>query len=242
MVRIVTGRRGQVAMRTEFVVRFAYGAAVPWVTQLENDRDANRDAAQAEQPEPATALRAIAGPDMLVLRTPADLHGENMTTVGEFTVSEGEMVPFTLSYAASHEAPPHATDPQTALAKTEAFWCEWSDRCKYEGPYREAVVRSLLTLKALTFAPTGGIVAAPTTSLPGADRRSTQLGLSLLLAPRRDAHALRPHGRRLCGRGGCVARLAVTRGRWEPCAGTDHVRHPGRASSAGVGGAVACRV
>ncbi|GJG87033.1 glucoamylase [Gemmatimonadetes bacterium T265] len=166
LVRIVVGRRGRVKMRTEFVVRFAYGAAVPWVTRLEDDHDADRDAAQAEQPRPATALRAIAGPDMIVLRTPVELRGENLTTIGEFEVGEGETVPFTLSYAASHEPPPAATDPQTSLARTEAFWREWAGRCTYEGPYREAVVRSLLTLKALTYAPTGGIVAAPTTSLP----------------------------------------------------------------------------
>ncbi len=166
LVRIVVGRRGRVTMRTEFVVRFAYGAAVPWVTRLDHDSAADRDAAQADQPQPATALRAIAGPDMLVLRTPVDVRGEDLKTVGEFDVGEGETVPFTVSYAASHEAPPAATDPQTSLAKTEAFWREWAGRCKYAGPYREAVVRSLLTLKALTYAPTGGIVAAPTTSLP----------------------------------------------------------------------------
>ena len=166
LVRIVVGRRGRVAMRTEFVVRFAYGAAVPWVTRLDDDPVADRDAAQAAQPRPATTLRAVAGPDMLVLRTPVALRGEDMTTVGEFEVAAGEQVPFTLSYAPSHLAPPGATDPETALAKTEAFWREWAERCRYAGPDREAVVRSLLTLKALTYAPTGGIVAAPTTSLP----------------------------------------------------------------------------
>ena len=166
LVRLVVGRRGRVAMHTEFVVRFAYGTAVPWVTRLDDDADATRDAAQTGQPAPATALRAIAGPDMVVLRTPIDLRGEDLKTIGEFEVREGETVPFTLSYAASHAPPPEATDPLTALAKTEEFWREWAGRCTYRGEHREAVVRSLLTLKALTYAPTGGIVAAPTTSLP----------------------------------------------------------------------------
>ncbi len=166
LVRIVVGRRGRVTMRTEFVIRFAYGAAVPWVTRLGDDHDATRDATQAGQPTPATAIRAIAGPDMVVLRTPVELRGEDLTTVGEFEVGEGERVPFTLSYAPSHQPPPEATDPFTALDTTEAFWREWAGRCTYLGEHRDAVVRSLLTLKALTYAPTGGIVAAPTTSLP----------------------------------------------------------------------------
>ncbi|HEY0779660.1 MAG TPA: glycoside hydrolase family 15 protein [Gemmatirosa sp.] len=166
LVRIVVGRRGQVAMRTEFVVRFAYGVAVPWVSRLVDDRDADRDATQVGQPAPATALRAIAGPDMVILRTPVTLRGEDLKTVGDFTVAAGETVPFTLSYAASHAPPPEANDPLTALAKTEAFWREWAGRCTYRGEHRDPVVRSLLTLKALTYAPTGGIVAAPTTSLP----------------------------------------------------------------------------
>ena len=166
LVRIVLGRRGRVAMRTEFVVRFAYGAAVPWVTRLEDDPVADRDAAQAAQPTPATALRAIAGPDMVVIRTPVELRGEDLRTVGDFEVAEGERVPFTLTYAPSHVPVPAASDPETSLAKTEAFWRDWAGRCTYQGEHRDAVVRSLLTLKALTFAPTGGIVAAPTTSLP----------------------------------------------------------------------------
>ncbi len=166
LVRIVIGRRGRVAMRTEFVVRFAYGMAVPWVSRLDGDQDAERDATATGQPTPATALRAIAGPDMVILRTPVELRGEDLTTVGEFDVAEGETVPFTLSYGASHAPPPEASDPMLALAKTEAYWRDWAGRCTYRGEHREAVVRSLLTLKALTYAPTGGIVAAPTTSLP----------------------------------------------------------------------------
>ncbi|HEX6010881.1 MAG TPA: glycoside hydrolase family 15 protein [Geminicoccaceae bacterium] len=149
LVRIVVGRRGRVAMRTELVLRFDYGSAVPWVSRLEDG-----------------ALRAIAGPDMTVLRTPAPLRGEGLTTRGEFTVAEGETVPFTLTYAPSHQAAPGAIDPSTALTETEAFWREWSSRCAAAGPWSEAVRRSLITLKALTYSPTGGIVAAPTTSLP----------------------------------------------------------------------------
>jgi GH15 family glucan-1,4-alpha-glucosidase len=149
LVRMVVGRRGRVAMRTELVLRFDHGSAVPWVSRLEDG-----------------ALRAIAGPDMALLRTAVPLRGEGLTTRGEFTVAEGETVPFTLTYAPSHQAAPGAIDPNTALTDTEAFWREWSGRCAAAGPWSEAVRRSLITLKALTYSPTGGIVAAPTTSLP----------------------------------------------------------------------------
>ena len=149
VVRLVVGERGRVAMRTELVLRFGYGAIVPWVTQLE------------------TALwRAIAGPDMVVLRTPVHLSGQNLRTVGEFTVAAGEAVPFVLTYAPSHLPPPEPLDPQAALAATEGFWTQWSKQCRPSGHCSDAVVRSLITLKALTYWPTGGIVAAPTTSLP----------------------------------------------------------------------------
>src|SRR4029077_2605948 len=100
------------------------------------------------------------------LTTPIDVRGENFKTVGEFTVSAGETVPFTLIYAPSHLQPPKPTDPSKALALTEKFWADWTARCKHDSPFAETVTRSLITLKALTFAPTGGIVAAPTTSLP----------------------------------------------------------------------------
>ncbi|MGH8308996.1 MAG: glycoside hydrolase family 15 protein, partial [Steroidobacteraceae bacterium] len=151
LVRIVRGRRGRVAMHTELVIRFDYGAIVPWVTQTHG------------QP---SELRAIAGPDMLVLRTPVVLRGEDARTVGEFSVGADETVAFVLSYSASHRPPPAALDVPAALTSTARFWREWSGRCTYEGGWREAVVRSLVTLKALIYAPTGGIVAAPTTSLP----------------------------------------------------------------------------
>jgi len=150
LVRLVIGERGQVPMRTELAVRFGYGAQVPWVHRQEDG-----------------TLRAISGPDQTVLRTPAPLRGEGLATVGEFTVAAGERVPFTLTYAPSHLPPPDPVDPEAALAEAERFWAEWSGRARLEeGERRGAVMRSLIMLKALTYAPTGGIVAAPTTSLP----------------------------------------------------------------------------
>jgi GH15 family glucan-1,4-alpha-glucosidase len=149
LVRLVVGRRGTVTMCTELIVRFDYGVTVPWVSRLDDG-----------------ALRMIAGPDMLVLRTDVELHGERLTTVGEFTVSAGETRSFVLAYGRSHEPPPGPCDTLAALAETETYWSEWTSRCTYHGDWREAVVRSLVTLKALTYRPTGGIVAAPTTSIP----------------------------------------------------------------------------
>jgi GH15 family glucan-1,4-alpha-glucosidase len=149
LVRIVMGRSGQVVLHTELVVRFNYGATVPWVNRLDDG-----------------TINAIAGPERLVLRTPAPLHGEDLKTVGEFTVVAGQSVPFVLSYGPSFDSPAPAVDPFDALQRTEAFWHQWSGRCPDVGPWTEAVKRSLITLKALTYAPTGGIVAAVTTSLP----------------------------------------------------------------------------
>src|SRR5262249_14036613 len=111
-------------------------------------------------------LRAIAGPDMVLLRTPIEFRGENMTTVGEFEAVAGETTPFILSYGPSHLPPPRAPDPRRALEETESFWTEWVDKGEAAGGWSEPVIRSLITLKALTYAPTGAIVAAPTTSLP----------------------------------------------------------------------------
>jgi GH15 family glucan-1,4-alpha-glucosidase len=149
LVRIVIGRSGQVTLRTEVVARFGYGANVPWVTRTEDG-----------------TIDAIAGPERLVLRTPVALRGEDLRTIGEFTVEAGQSVAFVLSYGASFESPPPAIDPFEALEHTESFWRRWSDRCPPVGPWTDAVKRSLMTLKALTYAPTGGIVAAATTSLP----------------------------------------------------------------------------
>jgi len=160
VVRVVRGDRGSVAMRMELVIRFGYGAVVPWVVQVGS--------------EGATILRAVAGPDMVVLNTAAQVRGEGLTTVAAFTVKAGETVAFALTYAPSHQPTPEPPDPMRALAETEAFWTAWSARCDRTLPgagedepvWSRAVMRSLVTLKALTFAPTGGIVAAATTSLP----------------------------------------------------------------------------
>src|SRR6266852_3148372 len=149
LIRLVVGERGRVTMCTELVLRFGYGAIVPWVTRLDDG-----------------TLRAIAGADMVVLRTPVHLKGQNMRTVGEFTVAAGETVPFVLTYAPSHVPPPAPLNPETALEGTESFWTGWSKKCQPTGHCSDAVVRSLITLKALTYWRTGGIVAAPTTSLP----------------------------------------------------------------------------
>jgi GH15 family glucan-1,4-alpha-glucosidase len=148
VVRMVMGKRGQVRMRLQLIIRFDYGSIVPWVRRWEN------------------GIRAIAGPDMLVLQTPVKVRGEGLTTVAEFDVSPGEKVPFVLLWHPSHEPTPEIEPPEDIIAHTQAWWEEWSNRCTYQGPWRDAVLRSLITLKALTYAPTGGIVAAPTTSLP----------------------------------------------------------------------------
>jgi GH15 family glucan-1,4-alpha-glucosidase len=149
LVRIVVGQLGRVDFRSEFVVRFNYGSTVPWVNRLEDG-----------------TINAIAGPERLVLRTPAELYGEDLRTLGEFTVEAGMSVPFVLSCGTSVQTAPPAIDAFAALEQTEAAWRDWSDRCPAVGPWTAAVKRSVITLKALTFAPTGGIVAAATTSLP----------------------------------------------------------------------------
>lgn len=149
LVRIVVGKRGQVRMRGELVIRFDYGALIPWVTRL-----------------PEHSLRAISGPDMLVLRSPVELRGEDFRTLSEFTVSEGQRLPFVLTHGPSHLPPPDPVDPEEALRQTERGWRKWAACCESFGEWQEPVVRSIITLKALTYAPTGGLVAAPTTSLP----------------------------------------------------------------------------
>jgi len=148
LVRIVEGTRGQVRMNLELIIRFDYGSVVPWVHKIED------------------GILAIAGPDMIVLRTDVPLRSENLKTQAEFTVAEGEKISFNLTWNPSHRPTPEPIDVDAALQKTEKWWREWSGRCSYKGPWREAVLRSLITLKGLTFLPTGGIVAAPTTSLP----------------------------------------------------------------------------
>jgi GH15 family glucan-1,4-alpha-glucosidase len=148
IVRIVEGVRGQVPIRMELVIRFDYGSIVPWVQRIPD------------------GIRATAGPDTLYCRSEIDLRGENLHTVADFTVSEGQHISFTLTWSPTHEQEPLPRRWQESLAETEEFWTEWASRCTYRGEWRDAVMRSLLTLKALTYEPTGGIVAAPTTSLP----------------------------------------------------------------------------
>jgi GH15 family glucan-1,4-alpha-glucosidase len=148
IVRIVKGIRGSAPMQMELSIRFNYGATVPWVTRDDG------------------GIRAIAGPDLVVLRTKAPLAGEDLTTVSEFTMSEGESVEFVMTYGRSHLHAPRAIDVGKAIAETQTFWEEWAAISNYQGPYKSMVERSLITLKALTYRPTGGIVAAVTTSLP----------------------------------------------------------------------------
>jgi GH15 family glucan-1,4-alpha-glucosidase len=150
LVRMVVGRRGRVAMESEGVLRFDYGSAVPWVS-LSDDRK---------------RLRAVAGPDMVQLASRVPLENRDRKTWARFTVAAGEVYPFVLSHSPSHLDHMHELDAERSAAETERFWTEWSQRCTYSGDWGGLVRRSLITLKALTYAPTGGIVAAPTTSLP----------------------------------------------------------------------------
>src|SRR6516164_1657243 len=149
LVRLVVGKRGSMAMRTELIVRFGYGGWVPWVSRSD-----------------AGDLIAIAGPDMVIMRTPVELRGEGLTTVGDFAVSAGQRVPFVLTYAPSHLPLPEPIDVDGALRSTADFWQKWASTARTIEPYSNIVMRSLITLKALTYAPHGGIIAAPTTSLP----------------------------------------------------------------------------
>jgi GH15 family glucan-1,4-alpha-glucosidase len=149
VVRIVEGVLGSVVMRSELRLRFDYGLVVPWVRHHDD------------------MVEAIAGPDRVRLRTPAPTRGKEMSTVSDFTVRAGDRVPFVLTWNPSHESPPKPVDAEHALRDTLRFWTDWAHRGNpVHGPYRDAIKRSLLTLKALTYHPTGGIVAAATTSLP----------------------------------------------------------------------------
>jgi GH15 family glucan-1,4-alpha-glucosidase len=149
VVRLVRGVRGRVKLQMQLVIRFGFGADIPWVKRGEDG-----------------ALLAICGQDMTVLRTPVETRGEDLTTVADFEIGEGETIPFVLTYGPSHLPVPAPIDPAVALQETEDFWTEWCSHCTYQGDQRDLVLRSLITLKALTYGPTGGIVAAPTTSLP----------------------------------------------------------------------------
>ena len=148
IVRIVRGLRGAVPMRMDLSVRFDYGHIVPWITRYNH------------------AIRAIAGPDALELKTPVPMHIRNLAAVSEFTIESGQTIPFSLTWYPSHEASPSEDDSAELLRETEAWWLEWSSRCTLVGPWRDLALRSLITLKALTYGPTGGIVAAPTAALP----------------------------------------------------------------------------
>ncbi|MER5886025.1 glycoside hydrolase family 15 protein [Streptomyces sp. NPDC001941] len=148
LIRIVEGVSGRVPMRSALRMRFSYGRVVPWVHKVDG------------------RTVAVAGPDSVWLDTRAETYGKDLTTYSDFTVAPGDRIAFTISWQPSHHQPPALPDPEGALTATADFWRDWVEHCTYHGPYREAVVRSLITLKALTYAPTGGIVAAPTTSLP----------------------------------------------------------------------------
>jgi GH15 family glucan-1,4-alpha-glucosidase len=150
VIRIVEGRSGRVSMRMNLTLRFDYGSSVPWVYRLEE----------------GNGIIAIAGPNLVVLRTSVTLRGEGLSTAADFDLEPGQRIAFALSYGLSHQAPPAAVDCEAALQETLDFWRQWSARCTYSGKRRDTVVRSMLTLKAMTFAETGAIVAAPTTSLP----------------------------------------------------------------------------
>jgi GH15 family glucan-1,4-alpha-glucosidase len=149
VIRLVIGKEGSVQMHTDLVIRFDYGISVPWVNRCDE-----------------TTITAIAGPSMLVIRTPVPLQGKDMRTQAEFVVRKGEAVPFVMTYVPSHLPIPLPVDVEVALAATEKYWNDWSGRSKFDGEWHEPVQRSLLTLKALSYRPTGGIVAAATTSLP----------------------------------------------------------------------------
>jgi GH15 family glucan-1,4-alpha-glucosidase len=149
IVRIVEGLDGSVRMRSELVIRFDFGRTVPWVSQADGAH-----------------LVAIAGPDALAFRAPVETRGENMTTVSEFVLEQGQRVPFVLTWFPSHEPLPSDIDPEQALSQSEDYWLDWAGCCSHAGDYHDEIHQSLLVLKALTYAPTGGLVAAPTTSLP----------------------------------------------------------------------------
>jgi GH15 family glucan-1,4-alpha-glucosidase len=148
ILRIVSGKSGNVRMKVDLIIRFDYGSVVPWVRKTD------------------TGLLASAGPDSLHFCPGVDVQGKDFRTVTEFTVSEGDRIPFELVWFPTYGVQPGSMDAEESLLQTEQWWRDWSERCAFQGPWREAVVRSLITLKALTYDPTGGIVAATTTSLP----------------------------------------------------------------------------
>jgi GH15 family glucan-1,4-alpha-glucosidase len=149
IVRIVEGIRGEVDMSSELVVRFDYGKTVPWFRRTDGDQ-----------------RLAVAGPDALCFRTPVENRGENLRTIADFTVREGDRIPFVLTWYPSNEDPPREVDAEDALRDTVDYWEKWTGGCDYTGKWADDIYHSLIVLKALTYSPTGGIAAAPTTSLP----------------------------------------------------------------------------
>ena len=211
-------------MRTELVIRFDYGSVVPWVRRIDD-----------------ATLVAVGGPDGLMLRTPVELEPERDDAHRRVHVDAGERVPFVLTWFPSHRASCRSrSTPSRRSATPRAFWRDWIAAA---APTRASTATrctsSLAVLKALTYAPTGGIVAAPTTSLPELHRRRAQLGLPLLLAPRRDVHALRADERRLHRRGARLARLAAARGRRRPRERPDPLRRRRRAARSRAGARLA---
>ena len=196
VVRIVEGVSGAVPITSTLRLRFDYGRVVPWVRHSSGQ------------------VVAVAGPDSVRLVTPVETSGHEWATISEFTVRAGDRVPFVLTWHPSHEPLPRIVDPEAALADTQAFWTDWvGSGTHIGGPYRDAVVRSLITLKALTYHPTGGIVAAGDDVVTRAARGPAQLGLPLLLVARLHLDAPGTARRRVSQRGQSMARVAVARGR-----------------------------
>ena len=222
VVRIVEGLEGSVPMRMELVLRFDYGRIVPWVRRLEDD----------------TRI-AIAGPDAVAFRTPVEVRGENLSTVADFTVEAGERIPFVLTWFPSHLDPPRAITPDHAYQDTCEYWDEWLVPCTFGGRYSEAVFRSLMVLKAMTYAPDGRHRRRADDLASGADRRRAELGLPVLLAPRRELRALCARRQRVRRGGRRLASLAPARRRRRPGGHPDHVRPRRRAATARIRAAVA---
>jgi GH15 family glucan-1,4-alpha-glucosidase len=191
VVRIVEGVRGKVAMRMELSLRFDFGRTIPWVTHIDD------------------GVRAVAGPNLAVLHASVPVCGEELKTVADFSLSEGQRVWFTLTYGVSYKPDPRPIDVEKAYKDTEQFWRHWCSRLSCDGRYSEVIERSLITLKALTFRPTGGIVAAVTTSLPEAIGGVRNWDYRW----------------RLFRRGGCVAGLAAARACRQSRPSADHVWH-----------------
>ena len=216
LMRIVEGLRGRVPMRMELSLRPDYGSITPWV-------------------EPASdGAIATAGPDAFRLSTPLELEVRDGTVSADFVVAEGARERLTLTWHASFEETPPVEDADSALARTEAWWRSWSGRCAYEGPYRDAVLVSLMALKAMTSETDRRGHRGADDVLAGGHRRRAQLGLPLLLAARHGAGARGAAGRRVHRRGARLPRLHGAGGHGRPGQDPDHVRDRRRAAADGV--------